>query len=113
MQIMMLAVLAILPVATSTPQQLEHGRYDAVPRDSTVHNRFLGVEFDFQADGRLVWRRGARVEQVMLWRSTDEVFEIEESVGCRMSPRGVYRIAPWLEGFALQVMQDGCTYRVA
>jgi hypothetical protein len=97
-----------VPQARFTP-----GVYYALPRDSTAITRFRRVEFDFLPNGALIWRRGSTVEQVMAWRAADDVFEVEESVGCSIAPRGTYRVAPWLDGFALQAMQDGCTNRAA
>jgi hypothetical protein len=112
MHTMMLATLALASLSASL-QQLGLGRYDALPRDSTAHNRFQDVELELQQGGTLLWRRGGAVELVMTWRSTEEVFEVEESLGCGSAPRGAYRVARWLAGYALEAMRDGCTNRVA
>jgi hypothetical protein len=111
---LLLALIPTMAAAQGAPHaDFTPGVYTALPRDSTAINRFRGVEFDFRPDGALIWRRGSTVEQVMAWRASEETFEVEESVGCTTAPRGTYRVAPWLDGFALLVMQDGCTNRAA
>ncbi len=110
---MCMVALAFAPSRSVAQARFIPGVYHALPRDSTALNRFRGVEFDFRRSGALIWRRGTMVEQVMAWRAVDETFEVEESVGCSMAPKGTYRVTPWLDGFALQALQDGCTNRAA
>lgn len=110
---MLVLMLGLLPATSAAQDDFVPGTYTALPRDTTTLNRFRGVEFDLSVTGQLVWRRGSTVEQVMSWRAGDDVFEVEESVGCHMAPRGVYRVSRWLDGFVLVVLQDGCTNRVA
>lgn len=105
--------LVMLPAAAAAQDQFAPGAYDALPRDSTTLNRFRGVEFEFLTDGTMLWRRGSAVQQVMTWRAPGQVFELEEAVGCHVAPRGIYRVTRWLDGFVFEVLQDGCTNRVA
>lgn len=114
MRFMMATMLLLAPAAVRAQDSgFTPGRYHAVPRDSTALNRFRSVEFDFRPDGLLLWRQLGEVVQMMAWRSVDGVFEIDEAVGCSTAPRGAYQIARWMNGFAFEVLQDGCTGRVA
>lgn len=109
-----LLLLPMVSEAQAAPDaKFTPGVYQALPRDSTAVNRYRWVEFDFQATGLLLWRRGSMIEQIMGWRASDDTFEVEDTIGCSAAPTGRYRLVPWMSGFAMEVIRDGCTARAA